>query len=70
VEELISIQEAAKRLGGISVWTVRGWISQGRLRKTKVGGRTMLEVTELSRVISRCGEPPRTDDGSDDDGDR
>jgi len=51
MDELISIPEAARRLGGISVWTVRGWISQGRLLRTKVGRRTMLRISELSKVI-------------------
>jgi len=48
--ELVSVHEAARRLGGISHWTVYAWISQGKLRKTKVGGRTMLRVSELEKV--------------------
>ena len=36
VDELLSVQEAAKRLGGISTWTLHAWLSQGRLRRTKV----------------------------------
>jgi len=55
LENLLSVTEAAKRLGGISVWTVHAWLSQGRLQRTKVGRRTMIRESELQRVI-RDGE--------------
>lgn len=62
MENLLSVEEAARRLGGISKWTVHAWLSQGRLRRTKVGGRTMIRESELKRVIregeksnGRCG---------------
>jgi excisionase family DNA binding protein len=50
-EPLVSVQEAARLLGGISKWTIYAWCSQGKLHKTKVGRRTMLRQTELARVI-------------------
>ena len=53
---LISVQEAARRLGGISKWTVHAWLSQGRLQRTKVGGRTMIRESELQRVIEDGGK--------------
>jgi excisionase family DNA binding protein len=56
MENLISIEEAAKRLGGISKWTIHGWLSQGRLRRTKVGGRTMIRESELAKVIEDGGK--------------
>lgn len=56
--ELISVDEAAKRLGGISKWTVHAWLSQGRLRRTKVGGRTMIRESELAKVIEDGGKSP------------
>jgi excisionase family DNA binding protein len=52
MDELLSIPEVAHQLGGISVWTVRAWLSQGRLRRTKVGGRTMVRQSELQKVIT------------------
>ena len=52
---LISVDEAAKRLGNISPWTVRAWISQKRLQRVKVGSRTMLREEELSKVIVEDG---------------
>jgi excisionase family DNA binding protein len=51
MDQLLSVSEAARRLGGISVSTVRAWLSQGRINRTKVGGRTMVRESELSRVI-------------------
>jgi excisionase family DNA binding protein len=56
-DSLLSIEEAAKRLGGISRWTIAAWLSSGRLRRTKVGRRTMIRESELQKVIS--DEQPR-----------
>jgi excisionase family DNA binding protein len=57
-DELLSVAEAAKRLGGISKWTVHAWLSQGRLQRTKVGGRTMIRESELTKVIQHGGKSP------------
>ncbi len=56
--DLISVEEAAKRLGGISKWTVHAWLSQGKLQRTKVGGRTMIRESELAKVIEDGGKSP------------
>ena len=58
MEVLISVEEAARRLGGISKWTVHAWLSQGRLQRTKVGSRTMIRESELARVIEDGGKSP------------
>jgi excisionase family DNA binding protein len=58
VDDLISVPEAARRLGGISHWTVRAWLSQGKLRRTKVGNRTMIRESELEKVIQDGGKSP------------
>src|SRR3954452_22102684 len=50
-DSLLSVSEAARKLGGISKWTVHAWLSQGKLQRTKVGGRTMIRESELSKVI-------------------
>ena len=55
-DSLVSVEEAAKRLGGISKWTVHAWLSQGRLQRTKVGGRTMIRESELNRVMNEGGK--------------
>ena len=56
LENLLSVSEAARRLGGISKWTVHAWLSQGRLQRTKVGGRTMIRESELAKVILDGGK--------------
>ena len=58
MEQLFSIEEAARRLGGISKWTIHAWLSQGKLQRTKVGGRTMIRESELKKVIQDGGKSP------------
>lgn len=58
MEVLLSVEEVAKRLGGISKWTVHAWLSQGKLQRTKVGGRTMIRESELEKVIEDGGKSP------------
>jgi excisionase family DNA binding protein len=53
---LLSVPEAARQLGGISKWTVYAWLSQGKLQRTKVGGRTMIRESELQKVINEGGK--------------
>lgn len=55
-DALLSVLEAAQRLGGISKWTVHSWLSKGRLQRTKVGGRTMIRASELAKVIQDGGK--------------
>jgi excisionase family DNA binding protein len=55
-DKLHDIPSAAEYLGGVSVWSVRAWLSQGRLTKTKVGRRTMIRQSELERFIARENE--------------
>jgi excisionase family DNA binding protein len=52
MDALLAVEEVARRLGGLSKWTVYAWLSQGKLNRTKVGGRTMVPESELRRVIS------------------
>lgn len=58
MDNLISIEEAAKRLGGLSKWTIHGWLSKGKMLRTKVGGRTMIRESELEKVIEDGGKSP------------
>jgi len=51
MEQLLSIEEAARRLGGISKWTLHSWLSQGKIRRTKVGRRTMIRESELEKMV-------------------
>jgi excisionase family DNA binding protein len=58
VDNLLSVEEAAKRLGGLSKWTIHAWLSKGKLQRTKVGGRTMIRESELEKVIDDGGKSP------------
>jgi len=55
---LLSVEEAAQRLGGVSRWTVYSWMSQGRLRKTKVGSRVMIAENDLEAFLAACNPEP------------
>jgi excisionase family DNA binding protein len=58
MEQLFSVEEAARRLGGVSKWTVHGWLAKGKLQRTKVGSRTMIRESELLKVIEEGGKSP------------
>lgn len=60
MDALLSVEEAARRLGGLSKYTIHAWLVQGKLRRTKVGRRTMIRESELQRVIEDGGKSPRT----------
>lgn len=60
MDALLSIEEAARKLGGLSKYTIHAWLSSGKLRRTKVGSRTMIRESELQRVIEDGGKSPAT----------
>ena len=51
VDKLYDVAGAAEKLGGISISTVRAWLTRGRLARTKIGRRTMVSERELERFI-------------------
>jgi excisionase family DNA binding protein len=51
MEKLYDVASAAQKLGDISPSTVRAWLSQGRLNRTKLGRRTMVSESELERLV-------------------
>jgi hypothetical protein len=57
-EALYSIRGSAQALGGISRFTVERWLSEGKLLRTKVGGRTMIRGSELRRILVDGGKSP------------
>ena len=63
VHQLLSVGEAAERLN-ISVFTLRGWISQRRIRFRKIGRRTMLHVDDIQELINDAVVEPRPRRGS------
>jgi excisionase family DNA binding protein len=58
MDALLSVKEAARRLGGLSTYTIHAWLSAGKLRRTKVGSRTMIRESELQRVIEDDSKSP------------
>lgn len=56
--QLLSVKEAAEQLN-ISVFTLRGWISQRRVRFVKLGRRTMFRQTDLEDLITGSVIEPR-----------
>lgn len=56
MDALLSVEQTAARLGGLSKWTIYAWLSQGKLKRTKVGGRTMIRESELAKVIEDGGK--------------
>lgn len=52
--KLYSVADAAAFLGGISKWTVHAWLAKGKLRRTKVGSRTMIRECDLQTFIDGC----------------
>ena len=52
LDTLLSVEEAARRLGGLSKYTIHAWLSSGKLRRTKVGSRTMIRESELERFLA------------------
>jgi len=57
--KLYTVEGAAAFLGGISKWTVHSWLAKGKLRRTKVGARTMIRESDLQAFLSACN--PNTD---------
>jgi excisionase family DNA binding protein len=51
LDRLLSIEQAAEVLG-VSVWTLRKWISDGKIRSAKLGSRRLIPVSELRRFIN------------------
>ena len=57
METLYSVEDAAKKLGGVSKFTIYAWLSRGMLERTKVGGRTMIRESSLSDLLERGANP-------------
>jgi predicted site-specific integrase-resolvase len=59
-DQLLSVKEFGRRLGGISPATIATWLSTGRfgLQRVKIGRRTMLREEDLSKVIEASKNSP------------
>lgn len=61
MEALLSIDKAAEKLG-LSPWTLRLYLRQGKLRPVRIGRRVLLEEAELSRFIAECRDTVESED--------
>ena len=50
METLVSIEKIAKALD-VSPWTIRLWISRGKIRSAKLGSRRLVPRSEIERLI-------------------
>ena len=56
VREFLSVREA-KELTSISDWTWREWIDTGKCASVKIGGRLLVPVSEIQRLLSEGFRP-------------
>ena len=54
---LKSVHQAAELLG-ISPWTVRSYIRDGKLKPVRLGRRVLLAEDELERLVAEGQKPP------------
>jgi excisionase family DNA binding protein len=53
---LLSISATARTLG-LKDPTIRQWLSQRKIAQVKLGGRTLIPVTEITRLIAENLRP-------------
>lgn len=52
--DLLATKEAADLLR-VSYWTISAWLSQGRLPRTKAGGRTLIAKADIEIFLRESG---------------
>ena len=52
-DRLVSIKDAASILA-ISPWTVRAWVTQGRITSAKLGARRLIPESEINRLLAEA----------------
>lgn len=50
VRDLYPLPEARTKLGDVSAASIYRWASQGKIRLTKIGGRTFISAGEIERL--------------------
>jgi len=64
---LLSFEDAARFLGGISTWTLRAHARQGSIRVVRLGARIFFTPEELERIrregLPSLSQEPRDDAG-------
>jgi len=56
LETLYSVEAAARKLGGVSRFTIYAWLSKGILERTRVGGRVMIRESSLLKLLEQGGK--------------
>jgi excisionase family DNA binding protein len=57
VGDLLTTKEAAELLR-VSHWTISAWLSQGKLKRVKAGGRTLIAKSDLEAFLTRSSDSP------------
>lgn len=57
-DRLVSIKEAAAILG-VSHWTLRAWITQGKVASAKLGTRRLIPESEINKLLTESITPAR-----------
>jgi excisionase family DNA binding protein len=57
MQPLKNIEQTAELLG-ISPWTVRSYIKQGKLHPVRIGRRVLIAESEIERFVSENVEVP------------
>ena len=53
--ELLTVVETATKLH-LSVGTVNNWLSQGRLKRCKIGRKTFVQRSEVEQILAKAME--------------
>jgi hypothetical protein len=57
-DKLYPVPDAAGELGNVSVWAIYKWFAEGRLKRTKVGTRSMVKGSDMQAFIDSCNAKP------------
>ena len=52
-DRLVSVKDAAAILA-ISPWTVRAWVTQGKISSAKLGARRLIPESEINRLLAEA----------------
>ncbi len=55
-ERLLSIDDTAICLG-LSPWTIRAWLRDGKLNSHKIGKRRLIPASEVARLLEQTFKP-------------
>jgi excisionase family DNA binding protein len=56
IPEAVAVDEVARRLG-VSGWTVRTWLRQGRIPYYRFGRRLLVKIDDVARLLEENYQP-------------